>query len=191
MSDALQFELDLFPLHEPAEESEPELRPITDFVAHRNMGRRWAHLENVPNYVYRVFDEAGRLIYVGVTNRPTGRITVHVRYKWWAPQAKSVSIEEHPTRSSAEAAEDAAIKAEKPRWNVNGRAPMQSWDRAEVADYVVAVLQNSVHEIGRPSRHSMGMAGTAISEYRARTGDHTPFSPLPAADAPESSGGTG
>lgn len=77
------------------------------------------------HYVYRVFDHAGRLIYVGSTANLFQRLKSH-RSKWWAPQARKVVAKVHPDRRTALNAELKAIKDEQPRWNVQGRTPGDS-----------------------------------------------------------------
>lgn len=68
--------------------------------------------------LYRLFDEAGSLLYVGITNDPDVRWTYHARQKEWWPEVYRRTIEWKPTRAEAEAAEAEAIGSEAPRWNV-------------------------------------------------------------------------
>jgi hypothetical protein len=67
--------------------------------------------------VYRLFDSIPEVIYIGVSRRPGHRIYVHRGRAWWAEVA-DLSIEWHPSRKEAFAAERAAIKAERPRYNI-------------------------------------------------------------------------
>lgn len=68
--------------------------------------------------VYRFFDEVGDLLYVGVTVRPGGRWGTHRRDAAWWPIVRHVSVEWHPYVRAALSAEDAAIKAERPGFNL-------------------------------------------------------------------------
>ena len=68
--------------------------------------------------LYRLFNEAGALLYVGITNDPDVRWSCHARQKDWWPEVHSRTIEWKPTRAEAEAAEAEAIGREGPRWNV-------------------------------------------------------------------------
>lgn len=73
--------------------------------------------------VYRVFDEAGVLLYVGCTTQPIEkRMRGHEMQSPWWPFYNSVTVEEHATRDEARYAEFTAITAEHPRWNVRDRA---------------------------------------------------------------------
>jgi predicted GIY-YIG superfamily endonuclease len=71
-----------------------------------------------PTALYRFFDTAGRLLYVGIT------VDIGVRWKhhskgkeWWADVVRA-TVTHYPTRDAALAAEKAAIRAEKPIWNI-------------------------------------------------------------------------
>lgn len=68
--------------------------------------------------LYRFFDPAGALLYVGISLDPGSRWKQHRDDKpWWAEVAQA-TIEPHPDRVSVLAAEKAAIIAERPRYNV-------------------------------------------------------------------------
>jgi predicted GIY-YIG superfamily endonuclease len=78
---------------------------------------------SVPTTLYRFFDSAGRLLYIGVTSVGPSRWSEHEHHrKWWALVAR-VEAEHFPDRASALAAEKAAIKAEQPPWNIQHRLP--------------------------------------------------------------------
>ncbi|HMH94017.1 MAG TPA: hypothetical protein VK586_23425 [Streptosporangiaceae bacterium] len=67
--------------------------------------------------VYRAFDAAAVLLYVGMTHQPRTRFAQHrEKFHWWRDVA-DVSVEWHEDRWGAEAVEGAAILAEKPRYN--------------------------------------------------------------------------
>lgn len=67
--------------------------------------------------IYRVYDERGRLLYVGISGNPMARWRTHSTSKpWWGEVAKT-KVKWHSTRSSAEAAEVKAIREEFPRYN--------------------------------------------------------------------------
>lgn len=72
-------------------------------------------------HVYRCYDLTERLIYVGATSNLFGRLASHRSRSWWAPQVEKVKATTYPDRSSALAAERAAISDENPRWNTKGR----------------------------------------------------------------------
>lgn len=67
--------------------------------------------------LYRLYDEADVLLYVGITNDPETRWTYHARQKTWWPEVHRRAVEWKATRDEAEAAEAKAIGCENPRWN--------------------------------------------------------------------------
>ena len=74
--------------------------------------------------VYRYFDEAGALLYVGVTNDPVTRENMHRKCarSWrWFQHAARRTLEWHESRSEAEASESRAISEERPAWNKVGK----------------------------------------------------------------------
>jgi predicted GIY-YIG superfamily endonuclease len=70
--------------------------------------------------LYRMFDPAGRLLYVGVTGDLARRLGSHVEKRWF-PLVTTISLEWFPTRAAAALAEHRAIQAERPRLNVAGK----------------------------------------------------------------------
>lgn len=71
----------------------------------------------LPHVLYRFYDAEDALLYLGITVDEGVRWLVHAKTEWW-PQVARVAIEKHPDRASAFVAEKAAIKAERPRYNV-------------------------------------------------------------------------
>lgn len=67
--------------------------------------------------LYRWYDSTGVLLYVGISVSPWARASGHVTTQDWAEQMAASTIEWHPDRISAEAAERTAIKAERPVYN--------------------------------------------------------------------------
>lgn len=75
--------------------------------------------------VYRHFDGAGVLLYVGASSSVKIRNQTHATQATWYDQVRTITIEPMPCLESALKAESAAIKEEKPRYNVAGkRRPM-------------------------------------------------------------------
>lgn len=73
--------------------------------------------------VYRVYGDAG-LLYIGATSKFDGRMSFHrTRSPWWMDMT-DVTIEEHPTRDAAFAAERDAILVEQPIFNCLHRKPV-------------------------------------------------------------------
>lgn len=94
--------------------------------------------------LYRAFNQAGRLLYVGVTDNLAQRKEAHRCSSPWAKLAERWTTEAFATRAAALAAERAAIRSEHPIYNISGRplatVPRQavearygsrSWDRSQ------------------------------------------------------------
>lgn len=72
-----------------------------------------------PTAVYRIYDSAGVLLYVGMGDG-RARIKSHLKSKPWRHDIDSTktAVEWFDTRAEASAVETAAIRAERPRHNV-------------------------------------------------------------------------
>ena len=68
--------------------------------------------------VYRLFNRAGELLYVGVTKNVGNRLLGHARCQPWWPDVDSVSTQCFATRAQAEAEEGRAIALEDPLHNL-------------------------------------------------------------------------
>lgn len=68
--------------------------------------------------LYRIYDGAGQLLYIGISHTALYRLETHFADKPWAGEVRRVEVEWHETREAASAAEVAAIKAEHPRYNI-------------------------------------------------------------------------
>lgn len=67
--------------------------------------------------VYRLYDESGTLLYVGMTSFLRQRMNAHRSGSAWFGQVVERRIEKFPTRTAACAAEEAAIVNESPLHN--------------------------------------------------------------------------
>ena len=68
--------------------------------------------------LYRHFDAAGRLLYVGISLSAVARLSQHMDGSSWADEIKSMTIERFPTRQEAHEAERQAIRDENPAHNL-------------------------------------------------------------------------
>lgn len=75
--------------------------------------------------LYRLYDEAGTLLYVGITNNPAVRWRQHALRQWWWPEVATRSIEWFADRESAGLAEKAEIQGKHPPYN-------RSWNLWEI-----------------------------------------------------------
>lgn len=77
-----------------------------------------AELDCVPTALYRHFDLADNLLYIGISMTITGRTAQHETYAPWFQEIAIIKVEWHASRSAAARAEKLAIKAENPKYNV-------------------------------------------------------------------------
>lgn len=83
-----------------------------------------------PQALYRFFDQAGELLYVGISANPAGRWDQHRHDKPWWSEVATVGIQEFPSRPAVEDAERVAIRSERPRYNLThhpDRSPRRTW----------------------------------------------------------------
>jgi predicted GIY-YIG superfamily endonuclease len=83
--------------------------------------RRFAEM----HALYRMYDERGRLLYVGITGDLGKRLGEH-SFKRWFPLVEDIKLEWKETRASALLAESRAIIAERPRYNKAGLTPSEA-----------------------------------------------------------------
>lgn len=72
----------------------------------------------IPTELYRHFDEAGRLLYVGISLSTISRAREHRAKSIWFDYVSTIKIERFPSRRQALDAETAAIRNEGPLFNV-------------------------------------------------------------------------
>lgn len=70
------------------------------------------------NVLYRMRDQSGALLYVGITLSVEGRLRAHRGDKPWWPDIASIQLEHFASREDLEAAEIAAIRNEAPMHNL-------------------------------------------------------------------------
>lgn len=71
-----------------------------------------------PAVVYRVYDATERLIYIGATTNLTQRLVHHRSQAWWWSLAARIAHEPHEDMAAAFVAETAAIRTERPAFNL-------------------------------------------------------------------------
>lgn len=67
--------------------------------------------------VYRLFDDKGRLLYVGITGRNLSRIHQHSKAQRWWPMVSTATFEHYESRRDAIKHEAQAIRDEFPAYN--------------------------------------------------------------------------
>lgn len=76
--------------------------------------------------VYRCFDAARHLLYIGSTRRWSARRTLHITESPWWGEVAEVVCETFNSITEARLAERLAIQAEHPKYNVRHRAPREA-----------------------------------------------------------------
>jgi len=76
--------------------------------------------------LYRHFNAAGSLLYVGIADDHHVRFKAHLRFADWKDQIATVKIERFTTREEAHAAEVVAIRSEG-KENVNAKCLEKWW----------------------------------------------------------------
>lgn len=76
--------------------------------------------------VYWAFGEFGLSLYVGVTSDFPARFKAHQRKPWW-PEVEGVGVAQFPTRAAADQAEQRAIDAWNPKYNIARTYPYYDW----------------------------------------------------------------
>lgn len=74
--------------------------------------------DGVPTCLYRHFDGAGALLYVGISLRPFGRLRTHARGSHWSRTIVRVELQWFASRKEALIAEARAIHGENPIHNI-------------------------------------------------------------------------
>lgn len=91
-----------------------------------------------PTTLYRLYDATNCLLYVGVAGNPGRRFEQHRADKPWWGDVAHATLEHHPSRDDALAAETAAIRTENPRHNVAGRTEpsthIPGWEHRPLAN---------------------------------------------------------
>lgn len=77
--------------------------------------------ETYPTDVYRLYDDVGRLLYVGLAVNGYGRLKTHRREKTWWPEVRRGRMTQYANRRTAEIMEARAIRDEAPLHNVTRR----------------------------------------------------------------------
>lgn len=114
--------------------------------------------ETVPHVVYRCYDTAGRLLYIGCSNSIRARLDAHEDTSWWWPEVATVRNLLFPNRDTAREKERQAIFHERPRCNVKGRwykrDPRADWSAQDYIEYHETVRRTANGIYGRTPRSS-------------------------------------
>lgn len=122
--------------------------------------------------VYRMFDHAGRLVYIGMSGRAGRRFDQHATKRWF-PLVSTITLEWHATHAEAVLAEKRAIASERPRYNIVGSpiAPKRT-ARGNVADApeqtVPRQVPNVLGDVLKVFGDAKGLPWAVLAERLAR-----------------------
>jgi hypothetical protein len=116
-----------------------------------------------PHFVYRHFNRAGRVIYIGCTVAPRTRLEAHQAKAWWWPQVAKTTHVVFPNREYGFYMEAKAIAEENPRWNIRHR-DRSAMTLDDFRDLRVAMTKNGVKPkaLQRINREAIEKFGVAL-----------------------------
>jgi hypothetical protein len=113
-----------------------------------------AVIRDLAHYVYRCFDAAGRLLYVGCSINPDDRLKEHRYFRtWWTDRIARIDLEGFPDQAAGLAAEKNAIQIEHPIHNRQFRstnAQRSSWQPEHYVAWLTAVLEDPCSDRSNP-----------------------------------------
>lgn len=74
-------------------------------------------LDDYRTALYRVYDEAGTLLYIGISHQPDVRFEQHAKLKEWWPRVARREVQWFDDRPTAAKAEESAVRTEDPEFN--------------------------------------------------------------------------
>lgn len=124
-------------------------------------------------YIYRVYDDDGRLIYLGRTQNLVLRLRTHAISSWWAPQVAKVKAHICRGAWSATDEERRAILSEHPRWNLNGLPLARHWSKDQYHDWFTSFLNLRPAEEMTP--RNLLRLGAVRRQYRNKFNEELPI----------------
>lgn len=104
-------------------------------------------MQHDPTALYRLFDAAGRLLYVGISRNPEERLKQHASTAPWWKLVASHTATAFPDRPAAESAELEAIKTEGPLYNRAGSDAPIGREFAEFDSVSIAQLRARTSDV--------------------------------------------
>lgn len=100
--------------------------------------------------LYRWWDAEGKLLYIGKSTSVLARIASHSRYSKFFEEAVSMTIERFPDESTLGFAEVAAIRAERPPYNIVHNRDVEMPDDPELRRQMHIELAQAIDEVMAP-----------------------------------------
>lgn len=124
-----------------------------------------------PTTVYKLYDGAGVLLYVGITSRGMGRLGEHLHERDWWGRVASTKFEHYPERGAALQRERTIIQAESPIYNVaHNRPASKRIGRPLGKEYPVKALREALQMVQEEFTQAIGVSlGTVYSWESGRS----------------------
>lgn len=120
--------------------------------------------------LYRHYNAAGELLYVGISLCVVSRLAQHRRDSAWFREIANIAVEWHPTREAACDAEVAAIRAERPIHNI-ANARSQCRPHAQLMRWLESQgLAHTVDDAGLIKPEFMRMTPEEVDALADRLG---------------------
>ena len=108
--------------------------------------------------LYRLYNTADELLYVGISSNFGHRWTAHAHVQPWWPEVQRQTVEWYPSRAEALTAETAAIETENPRYNGGLLA------RTDRPGEVEQAVRERLKELRQRSNRSQGDIAREMAE---------------------------
>ncbi|AXH49046.1 G-I-Y Y-I-G endonuclease [Gordonia phage Ecliptus] len=95
------------------------------------LNKNQRRISNLPHDLYKVYDDTGELLYVGVTVDVKTRLKGHRRYAAWYERVGHIKVWVYPDRMSALDEEARCIAEEHPQHNVTPESRKSEHHRRE------------------------------------------------------------
>jgi hypothetical protein len=122
-----------------------------------------AELAERPHDLYRLFDSAWVLLYVGWSISTISRLSGHKSDKPWWHEVVHIRVEKFPNLAAADAAETLAIQTEKPKYNIAKARGAQKTSGDWTTEEMVAQIESNPEWLqfcGSPSFYARKEDGT-------------------------------
>lgn len=124
------------------------------------------------HYVYRCYDAAGQLLYVGCSKNPEKRLKEHAYFRtWWTDRINRIVLKVFPDRLQALLAEEQAIKTEHPIHNKQFRSldsERVGWQPEHYVNWLTALLEDPCTGLSRP--RTRDEVKRTVDDYSRRFG---------------------
>ncbi len=128
------------------------------------------HVATEPHYLYRFFGAGGTLLYIGITVSIPERVKKHSVDKPWWDGVANIAKENYPNRAAALEAEQRAIIAEHPLYNIVHNSAGSQWHSAPAgtgrAPELIPVCMGCKEQIHDDDGGALHISQPGVSAYQ-------------------------